>query len=104
MLSDAHLDEIARLFGTLAESSRLKLLRALLERPMTVSELIDETGMRQGNVSKHLGTLLLVGFVARVREGNFARYAIADPTVAALCALMCGRVESQARKKAQALG
>lgn len=102
-LSDAHLEEIARLFGALAESSRLKLLRALMERPMTVSELIEETGMRQGNVSKHLSTLLLGGFVARVREGNFARYAIADPTVASLCALMCGRVESQARKRVRDL-
>jgi ArsR family transcriptional regulator len=98
-LTDAHLEEVARLFGMLAESSRLKLLRALLERPMTVSELIEATGMRQGNVSKHLGTLLLGGFVAREREGNFARYTIADPTVASLCVLMCSRIESQARHR-----
>ena len=102
-LSDAHLEEIARLFGMLAESSRLKLLRALLERPMTVSELIEETGMKQGNISKHLSTLLLGGFVAREREGNFARYTIADPTVASLCMLMCGRVESHARKRVREL-
>lgn len=102
-LSDAHLEEIARLFGVLAESSRLKLLRALLESPMTVSQLIEETGMKQGNVSKHLSSLLLGGFVAREREGNFARYAISDPTVASLCMLMCGRVESQARKRVKEL-
>jgi DNA-binding transcriptional ArsR family regulator len=98
-LPDAQLDEVARLFGILAESSRLKLLRALLERPMTVSELIEVTGMRQGNVSKHLSTLLLGGFVGREREGNFARYAITDPTVASLCMLMCSRIESQARQR-----
>jgi DNA-binding transcriptional ArsR family regulator len=103
-LTDAHLEEVARLFGMLAESSRLKLLRALLERPMTVSELIESTGMRQGNVSKHLGTLLLGGFVAREREGNFARYAISDPTVASLCALMCSRIEAQARHRVKQLG
>ena len=102
-LTDAHLDEVARLFGMLAESSRLKLLRALLARPMTVSDLVDETGMRQGNVSKHLGTLLLGGFVAREREGNFVRYAIADPTVASLCILMCSRIESQARQRVRQL-
>ena len=98
-LTDAHLEEVARLFSMLAESSRLKLLRSLLERPMTVSELIEATGMRQGNVSKHLGTLLLGGFVAREREGNFARYAIADPTVASLCMLMCSRIEAQALRR-----
>jgi DNA-binding transcriptional ArsR family regulator len=102
-LTDAHLEEVARLFGMLAESSRLKLLRALLDRPMTVSELIEATGMRQGNVSKHLGTLLLGGFVGREREGNFARYTIADPTVASLCMLMCSRIESQARKRVKQL-
>lgn len=102
-LSDAQLEEIARLFGMLAESSRLKLLRALLEQPMTVSELIAETGMKQGNVSKQLSTLLLGGFVERAREGNFARYAISDPTVASLCMLMCSRVESHARNRAREL-
>jgi ArsR family transcriptional regulator len=98
-LTDAHLEEVARLFGMLAESSRLKLLRALLDRPMTVSELIEATGMKQGNVSKHLSTLLLGGFVEREREGSFARYGIIDPTVASLCMLMCSRIESQARRR-----
>jgi ArsR family transcriptional regulator len=95
------LDEIAKLFGMLAESSRLKLLRALLEQPMTVSELMEATGMKQGNVSKHLGTLLLGGFVGRKRDGNFARYTITDPTVGALCMLMCDRIESQARQRVE---
>ncbi|MEN9847243.1 MAG: hypothetical protein RIS36_2390 [Pseudomonadota bacterium] len=102
-MTDAHLEEVARLFGMLAESSRLKLLRALLDRPMTVSELIQATGMRQGNVSKHLGTLLLGGFVAREREGNFVRYAISDPTVASLCMLMCSRIEAEARHRMRQL-
>jgi DNA-binding transcriptional ArsR family regulator len=102
-LTDARLNEIARLFSVLAESSRLKLLRALLIQPMTVSELIEQTQMKQGNVSKHLGTLMLGGFVARVREGNFARYTICDPTVGELCALMCDRVEFQARKRVRDL-
>lgn len=102
-LTDAHLEEVARLFGLLAEISRLKLLRALLERPMTVSELIEATGMQQGNVSKHLGTLLLGGFVGREREGNYARYSITDPTVASLCMLMCSRIESHAHKRVKQL-
>jgi DNA-binding transcriptional ArsR family regulator len=102
-LTDSHLEEVARLFGMLAERSRLKLLRALLERPMTVSELIEATGMRQGNVSKHLSTLLLGGFVGREREGNFARYTIIDPTVASLCELMCSRIEAQARHRVKQL-
>jgi DNA-binding transcriptional ArsR family regulator len=100
-LSDAHLEEIARLFAMLAESSRLKLLRALLEKPMTVSELVEATDLKQGNVSKQLSILLSGGFVGREREGNFARYTINDPTIASLCTLMCSRIETHARERAK---
>lgn len=99
-MSDAQIDEAARLFGILAEASRLKLLRALMEEPLTVSELMDVTGMKQGNVSKHLGVLLNARFVAREREGNFARYALADQTLHQLCDLMCTRMEEDARQRA----
>lgn len=102
-LSDSHIEEIARIFGILSEPSRLKLLRALMEKAMTVSELIEATGMRQGNVSKHLGLLLTAGFVERTSEGNFARYSLEDPTIFELCRLMCSRVEEHARKKLQDL-
>lgn len=103
-ISDSHIEEIARLFSILAEPSRLKLLRALMEDSMTVSELVDATGMQQGNVSKHLGLLLTAGFVERRSEGNFARYSLEDPTVTELCKLMCGRVEDHARRRLRKLG
>ena len=102
-LSDSQLIEIARIFGALAEPSRLRLLRALMERPMTVSGLIEETGMKQGNVSKHLSVLLSASFVERVSEGNFARYLLVDETVIALCEMMCARVEHRARERLRAL-
>jgi DNA-binding transcriptional ArsR family regulator len=102
-MSDAQVEEAARLFAILSEPSRLKLLRALMEAPLTVSELIEATGMKQGNVSKHLGVLLSARFVARGREGNFARYAIADPDLFQLCELMCTRIETDARRRAAEL-
>ena len=102
-MSDAQIDETARLFGILADSSRLKLLRALMAAPLTVSELIEATAMKQGNVSKHLGVLLNARFVAREREGNFARYSLADPRLYDLCALMCMRIEHDARQRIKEL-
>jgi DNA-binding transcriptional ArsR family regulator len=102
-LSDVQLSEVARIFSTLSEPSRLKLLRALMATSLTVSELMEATGMQQGNVSKHLRVLLNAGFVERVPEGNFARYTLTDPTVIDLCGLMCSRVEEHARRKLQAL-
>ena len=96
-MSDAQLDEAARLFAILAEPSRLKLLRTLMNQAMTVTELIEATGMKQGNVSKHLGMLLDARFVSKEKEGNFARYGIADSKLFELCELMCGRIEQDAR-------
>jgi DNA-binding transcriptional ArsR family regulator len=75
-----------------------------MERSMNVSELMQATGMKQGNVSKHLAMLLNVGVVAREQEGNFAHYSIADRTVFALCSLMCARVEQRALERVRMLG
>jgi DNA-binding transcriptional ArsR family regulator len=102
-MSDAQIEEVARLFATLSEPSRLKLLRRLMNGGRTVSELVAETGMKQGNVSKHLGVLLQARFVGRERDGNFARYSIVDPRLVELCHLMCGRVEADIRQRAQEL-
>jgi DNA-binding transcriptional ArsR family regulator len=102
-MSDGQIDEAARLFGILSESSRLKLLRALMGGARTVTELVEETEMKQGNVSKHLGVLLEARFVAKEREGNFARYSISDDKLFALCELMCSRIERDARLRLQQL-
>lgn len=102
-MSDTQVEEAARLFGILSDSSRLKLLRALMTEPLTVSELIEATGMKQGNVSKHLGVLLTARFVAREREGNFARYSLADAKLYQLCDLMCARIVADARQRIKEL-
>jgi DNA-binding transcriptional ArsR family regulator len=102
-MSDAHVEEVAKLFSILSEPSRLKLLRALMERAMTVTELMEATDMKQGNVSKHMSLLLAARFVTRVQEGNFARYVLSDPTIYQLCTLMCGRIEQDVKRRARAL-
>lgn len=102
-MSDAQIEESARLFSVLADTSRLKLLRALMSGPLTVTELVEQTGLKQGNASKHLGALLESRFVAKEKDGNFARYSIADANLYTLCQLMCGRIETDARQRLNAL-
>ena len=98
-MSDAQLEESARLFGVLSEPARLRILRALMAGPLTVTDLIEATGLKQGNVSKHLGLLADSAFVAREKDGNFARYSIADQNIFSLCELMCCRIQQQAEAK-----
>jgi DNA-binding transcriptional ArsR family regulator len=92
-MSAAQLGGIAGLFAVLSEPSRLVLLQALHDGPLTVSELVEASGMKQANVSKHLGVLHDHRLVKRQREGISIRYEISDPMIFALCNLVCGKME-----------
>ncbi len=84
---------VARLFAVLSEPSRLVLLQALHGGPQTVSQLVEACGMKQANVSKHLGVLHDHRLVKRQRDGISIRYEIADPMIFGLCDLVCGKME-----------
>ena len=94
-LPDQLVELIAQRFRVLAEPMRIKLLDRLREGEATVQELQQATGASQQNVSKHLGVLLSAGFVARTKDGNFARYSIADDAVFDLCEHVCGGLRHQ---------
>ncbi len=91
-LSPRDLGRVAARFKVLAEPARLQVLQCLRPGPQHVSALMEATGLRQANLSKHLSTLHAHGLVGRERSGRFVHYAIADPAVLALCDLMCRQV------------
>lgn len=95
---------IAQRFRVLSDPLRIRLLDLLRESPATVSELTRATGSSQQNISKHLGVLHLAGMVAREKEGNFARYYVADPGISALCEQVCGGLRQQIEEMGQLLG
>ena len=99
-MSSAQVGAVSRLFRVLSEPSRLSLLQALHDGPLSVTELMEASSMKQANVSKHLGVLHDHRLVRRKREGVSIRYEIADPMIFALCELVCGKMEKDARKMA----
>lgn len=101
-LSPRDLERVATRFKVLAEPARLQVLQCLRGGPRHVSALMEATGLRQANLSKHLHTLHTHGLVGRARTGRFIHYAIADPAVLALCDLMCRQVVAGARPRARA--
>ncbi len=103
-LSPEALALVAARFKVLAEPARLQILNALRDGELTVSDLVEATGLGQANVSKHLQLLLGAGFVARRKEGLFAYYRLADESVFALCDLMCGRLEAELEARQAVLG
>ena len=87
---------VAGRFRALADPGRLAILHALEAGELTVTELVEATGMGQGNLSKHLQQLFAAGFVTRRRHGLFINYSLADDDVLALCEIMCARLEEDA--------
>ncbi len=98
-LSTGLLALIAQRFKALSEPARLEILSALRHDELTVSELVEETGMGQANVSKHLQMLYALGFVDRRKGGLFVHYALADQSVFELCDVICGRIEAQEKSR-----
>lgn len=98
------LDMVAERFKALAEPARLQLLRCLQSGELSVNELVEETGLGQANVSKHLQLLHAHGFVSRRKDGLFVYYALADKSVFKLCEIMCGRIEAQLVAQQRLLG
>lgn len=94
---------IAERFKALAEPARLQILNCLRSGEMTVTELVEETGLGQANVSKHLQVLHTMGFVGRRKEGLFVFYNLADRNVFQLCDVMCGRLESEMKARSKLL-
>jgi DNA-binding transcriptional ArsR family regulator len=66
--------------------------------------LTELTQAGQPNVSKHLAALAQGGLVRRRKQGTSTLYAIADPTVFALCDAVCAGVQQQFATQAHELG
>ena len=77
----------AKLFRGFSDLSRLSLLHALRAGPLTVSELVERTGLTQPNASNHLRCLLDCNLVICEQQGRYVRYSLSDPRVAQLLAL-----------------
>jgi len=61
-------------FGAIASGTRRKLLDALVERDMNVSDLVAIARVSQPAVSQHLKVLKEAGLVGERREGRFRVY------------------------------
>lgn len=70
---------LARVFRTLGDATRLRLLETLIEHgPATQSELLDHVDVLQPRASEHLACLVWCGFVAAERQGRTVTYRIID--------------------------
>ena len=95
------LQQVAAYFQALAEPTRLAILNLLRDGEHNVGELAQLTGFTSANVSRHLALLTQHGFVQREGRGTAVYYRIADPSVYALCDLVCGSIARQLDRSTQ---
>ena len=77
----------AKLFCGFSNPSRLAILEALRTGSLTVSEIIEGTGLSQSNVSNHLGCLRDCGLVTSAQQGRYVNYQLSDPRVAEILSM-----------------
>ncbi len=67
-------DSMARLFRTLADPTRLRLLQAMTLDCQSVSDLVQVSGLPQPLVSHHLRILREAGLARSARRGTYMFY------------------------------
>ncbi len=94
---------VAEYFKILSQVSRLQVLCSLKSEAKNVTQIIQETGLGQANVSKHLNVLTQAGMVTRKPEGISVFYKITDPVIFEICDLVCGRLAIRLQEQSQQL-
>lgn len=102
-LSPSALGLMANFFKVLSEVSRLQIVCSLKNGAKNVSEIVEETGLGQANVSKHLNMLTKAAIVAREQKGICVYYQIANPFLFELCDLVCDALSAQLEQQNQQL-
>ena len=73
--------ELAELFKIFGDSTRIKILYALLDTEMNVTDIAEALNMTQPAISQQLRLLKSSGLVSFRREGKSAVYSLADEHV-----------------------
>ena len=78
----------ADIFQALAHPTRIAIIELLANGELSAGELIAELGMEQANISQHLAVLRAKQLVVNRKVGNQVFYAVRDPIIIKVLALM----------------
>jgi DNA-binding transcriptional ArsR family regulator len=92
-------DAVAAYFSVLSEPTRLRIMHAVCAEEKTVSQIVEELGATQTNISRHLNLMHRGGVLARRREGNQVYYRAADAEMVEICRSVCNRIAAQLDEK-----
>ena len=82
------IEEKTRLFKTLSDPNRLRILKMLQVKSLCVCEITDILQLATSTVSKHLSILKETGFIIEIKEGKWVNYLInqhpSDPRISSI--------------------
>ena len=78
---------------TLADPTRQKILEMLLEKEITVSEIVDAFNLTQPTVSHHLEILARSGLVTSRKEGKQVFYRTNQDNVVRCCGMLMSKFD-----------
>jgi DNA-binding transcriptional ArsR family regulator len=83
-LDDHTASDVAELFRALSDTSRVRLMAALIDREMNVGALAEAAGISESAVSHHLRSLRQLRLVRARKEGRQVFYTLDDQHIADL--------------------
>lgn len=83
-----------KLIHGLSNRTRLMVLKALRDKEMTVTELLDETKAGQSNLSQYLSCLRDCGLITSRKEGKYIYYSLTTSELNHLLEVIDATVES----------
>jgi ArsR family transcriptional regulator len=78
----------ADIFQALAHPTRIAIIELLEGGELSAGELMEKLGMEQANISQHLAVLRAKQLVVNRKVGNQVFYAVRDPIIIKVLALM----------------
>ena len=68
------MEELVRIFKSVSDPTRLRILRMLAIKPLCVCEVMSVLGMAQSTTSRHLGILAAAGLIEALPGGTWTVY------------------------------
>ena len=94
----------ADIFQALAHPTRIAIIELLANGELSAGELIEKLGMEQANISQHLAVLRAKQLVVNRKAGNQVFYAVRDPIIIKVLALMRRYFQKHLKEALELLG
>jgi DNA-binding transcriptional ArsR family regulator len=102
-MKDAIFEIQAEFCKAMGNAARLHILHILREHPKSVSEICQQIGLSQSNVSRHLAYLRNAGVVVTTRNGGGMVYQITDEKIVEVCDLVRSVLVEQIHRRSRSI-